>query len=509
MPMEMVTETQNTTKPQNLILEMKGIRKSFPGVDVFTGFDFDLRKGEVHCICGENGAGKSTLIKILSGAHAPDGGEIIIDGKKIDSMTPRSAMKLGIQTIYQEHALYPLLPVFENLFAGNEIGTGPLVSKAAMVAKSDEVLKCLHSDISPYEIVGNLGSGEQKTVEIARAFIQESKIMVLDEPTASFSQKETDHLLGLIKVLAQEGISIIYISHHLDEVFKIADRVTVIRDGQKINTYEIAHLAEQQLIKDMVGRDVSAFYQRERTAIGDVMYEATNISGKGVNHASLSVRSGELLGVAGMVGSGRTELAELLFGVQPKDTGEIKINGKKVHIRTPLDAIANKMCFITEDRQSSGLFLIHSVVKNAVIASYAKSRMPFARPVDDVKLAQKYVKAMNVITPSVDQKVVFLSGGNQQKVVLAKWFATAGDIFIFDEPTRGIDVGAKEEIYKIMTGLLKQGKCIIMISSDMPELIAMSDRIIVMRNGEMVAEVNRREDICEENILNYSIGGGV
>ena len=512
MPADTITEqniSQQSASEHTLVLEMKGIRKSFPGVDVFTGFDFDLRKGEVHCICGENGAGKSTLIKILSGAHAPDGGEIIIEGKKIDSMTPSSAMKMGIQTIYQEHALYPLLPVFENLFAGNELGIGPIVNRSAMIAKSDEVLKCLQSDISPYEIVGNLGSGEQKTVEIARAFIQESKIMVLDEPTASFSQKETDHLLGLIKVLAEEGISVIYISHHLDEVFKIADRVTVIRDGQKINTYDIANLTEQQLIRDMVGRDVSAFYQRERAVIGEPMYEATDVSGKGVKQASLMVRSGELLGIAGMVGSGRTELAELLFGVEPMVTGKIKIRGKSVNIRTPLDAIANMMCFITEDRQSSGLFLIHSIVKNAVIASYAKSRMPFARPADDVKLAQKYVKAMNVITPSVEQKVVFLSGGNQQKVVLAKWFATMGDIFIFDEPTRGIDVGAKEEIYKIMTGLLKEGKCIIMISSDMPELIAMSDRIMVMRDGEMVAEVCNREEICEENILNYSIGGGV
>ena len=502
-------EPQRNVPFYELILEMKGIHKSFPGVDVFTGFDFDLRKGEVHCICGENGAGKSTLIKILSGAYATDGGEIIVDGKKIDMITPRSAMKLGIQTIYQEHALYPLLPVFENLFAGNEIARGPIVSKVAMVDRSNEALQSLNSSISPYEIVSNLGSGEQKTVEIARAFIQESKIMVLDEPTASFTQKETDHLLGLIKVLSKKGISVIYISHHLDEVFKIADRVTVIRDGQKINTYEIANLTEQQLIRDMVGRDVSAFYQRERAVIGDIVFEAKDIAGKGVKHASLAVRSGELLGIAGMVGSGRTELAELLFGVEHMDAGEITISGKKVHIRTPLDAIANKMCFITEDRQSSGLFLIHSIVKNTVIASYSKSRMPFVRPVDDIKLATKYVEAMNVITPSVEQKVVFLSGGNQQKVVLAKWFATVGEIFIFDEPTRGIDVGAKEEIYKIMTGLLKEGKCIILISSDMPELIAMSDRIMVMRNGKMVAEVNRREDICEEIILNYSIGGGV
>jgi len=495
--------------PQDLILEMKGINKSFPGVDVFRGFDFDLRKGEIHCVCGENGAGKSTLIKMLSGAHVPDAGEIIIDGKNVDNLSPRSAMKLGIQTIYQEHALYPLLPVFENLFAGNEIGPGMMINKAAMLEKTQEVLEFLHSDISPYDIVGGLGSGAQKTVEIARAFIKESKVMILDEPTASFSKKETDHLLGIIRKLASQGISIIYISHHLDEVFKIADRVTVIRDGVKINTYDIKDLSEQQLIKDMVGRDVSAFYKRDKATIGDIVFEARNLSGHGVKQASLEVRAGELLGIAGMVGSGRTELAELIFGVVPKDSGEIRIRGKQVRICTPLDAIANHMCFITEDRQSSGLFLIHSIVKNTVIASYSKSRKPFATPSEDICLADKYVKAMNVATPSLFQKVMFLSGGNQQKVVLAKWFATLGDIFIFDEPTRGIDVGAKEEIYKIMTNLLQQGKCVIMISSDMPELIAMSDRIMVMRNGSIVAEINRKEEISEENILNYSIGGGV
>jgi len=494
---------------KELILEMKGIKKSFPGVDVFDDFNFDLRRGEIHCICGENGAGKSTLIKMLSGAYTPDKGTRTIDGQSIEVMTPRSAMKLGIQTIYQEHNLYPLLTVYENLFAGNEIGAGPMVNKAKMVEKTKEVLAFLHSDTSPFEIVGALGSGEQKVIEIARAFIEESKIMILDEPTASFSKKEIAHLLGIIKKLAAEGISIIYISHHLDEVFKIADRVTVIRDGEKINTYEIDELTEQQLIRDMVGRDVSAFYKREEAQIGEVVFEAINMSGNGVINASLEVRSGELLGIAGMVGSGRTELAELLFGVAHADSGEIKINGKVVKIKTPMDAIANHMCFITEDRQASGLFLIHSIAQNTVIASYAKSRQPFATPADDVKLAKKYVKAMNVITPSVFQKAMFLSGGNQQKVVLAKWFATVGDIFIFDEPTRGIDVGAKEEIYKIMTGLLQEGKCVIMISSDMPELIAMSDRIMVMRGGKMVAEIDKKVDINEENILNHSIGGSL
>jgi ribose transport system ATP-binding protein len=492
---------------KDLILEMKGICKSFPGVDVFDDFNFDLRRGEIHCICGENGAGKSTLIKILSGAYTQDKGTMRIDGKLHGQMTPRAAIKLGIQTIYQEHNLYPLLNVVDNLFAGNELANGLILSQQKMVEKTRDVLDFLHSNISPYDIVGDLGSGEQKTVEIARAFIEESKIMILDEPTASFSKKEIVHLLGIVRKLTEQGISIIYISHHLDEVFKIADRVTVIRDGEKISTYDVGDLSEQMLIKDMVGRDVSAFYNREDAKIGEVVFEAKNLSGNGVKNATLEVRKGELLGIAGMVGSGRTELAELLFGVKQIETGVIKIRGKKVTLRTPLDAIANHMCFITEDRQSSGVFLIHSIAQNTVIASYAKSKQPFALPADDVKLAKKYIKALNVVTPSVFQKAMFLSGGNQQKVVLAKWFATNGDIFIFDEPTRGIDVGAKEEIYKIMTQLLQEGKSIIMVSSDMPELIAMSDRIMVMRNGEMVAEINKKEEIKEEIILNHSIGG--
>ena len=343
-------------------------------------------------------------------------------------------------------------------------------------------------------------------MEIARALIQDSKILILDEPTASFSKKEIDHLLEIIQKLAKSGLSIIYISHHLDEVFVIADRVTVIRDGVKINTYSIADLDEKTLINDMVGRDVSSFYKRDKAEIGDVCFEAQTISGNGVSNVSLTVRKGELLGIAGMVGSGRTELAELLFGVKRLESGKLMIDGKDVKIDTPLHAIGNRMCFITEDRQSTGLFLNHSLVRNTVIASYAKSKNPLVLPSDDVEIAEKYIKQMNVITPSVFQKAVFLSGGNQQKVVLSKWFATNCDIFIFDEPTRGIDVGAKEEIYRIMTELLKEGKSIIMISSDMPELIAMSDRVAVMNNGRIVANMEKSE-LSEENILQYSIGG--
>jgi ribose transport system ATP-binding protein len=493
---------------KDIILKMENISKSFPGVELFEGFDFELRKGEIHCICGENGAGKSTLIKMLSGAYTPDKGTIYFDGKKVENVNPRSAMQMGVQTIYQEHNLFPLLSVVENLFVGNELTNGIVINKPRMVAKAQEILEYLHSNISPYDIVGQLGSGAQKTVEIAKALIQESKVIILDEPTSSFSQTEINHLLDVIKKLAQSGISIIYISHHLEEVFRIAHRVTVIRDGQKINTYDIGDLTEQILIRDMVGRDVSLMYQRKRVPIGETVFEVKNLSGNGVEDVSLSVRSGELLGIAGMIGSGRTELAELLFGAKKADSGGFFIEGKKVKVKTPLSSIMKNMCFITENRQMTGLFLGHALDKNIPIASYSKTKTPFAIPREDIKISEHYVDTLGIMTPSVFQKVMFLSGGNQQKVVLAKWFATKADIFIFDEPTRGIDVGAKEEIYKLMVELLEQKKAIIMMSSNMPELIAMSDRVLVMRNGSLVGEI-QKEEISEENILKYSIGGGI
>lgn len=494
--------------PQKLILDMKNICKAFPGVEVFDCFGFDLREGEIHCIVGENGAGKSTLIKMLSGAHTPDKGEIYFEGQKVNIDNPRTAMKIGIHTIYQEHTLFPYLSVMDNLFIGNEISRGIVLNKTEMTAKTKEILEFLHSNIYPDDIVGELSSGDRKIVEIARGLLQDSRVIILDEPTSSFSQTEIDHLLNVIKKLAESGISIVYISHHIEEVFKIANRVTVIRDGIKINTYDIENLTEQQLINDMVGRDVSLFYKRPKVPIDDVVLEVKNLSGNGVKDISFKVRKGELVGIAGMVGSGRTELAEILFGAKKADSGQILVNGKKVNISTPQSAISNRMCYITEDKQVTGLFLQHPIDKNIPIASYSKSATPFALPSNDAKLSQKYIDSLRIITPSVSQLVMFLSGGNQQKVVLAKWFATNADIFIFDEPTHGIDVGSKEEIYKIIVDLLKNQKAVIMISSDMLELIALSDKIMVMRSGEMVA-ILPKEEINEENILKYSIGGSI
>lgn len=492
--------------PERVILAMEGIYKSFPGVDVFQDFSFDLRAGEVHCICGENGAGKSTLIKILSGAHAPDQGTVYLDGERLEDLTPHSAMQAGIQTIYQEHNSFPQLSVVENLFAGNEEVRGAVLDKKKMVSEANDVLKLLHSDVSPYDIVGDLGSGAQKIVEIAKALLQKSKVIILDEPTASFSQTEIDTLLSVIRNLAQNGVSIIYISHHIEEVFRIADRVTVIRDGVRVITEDAKNMNEQKVISAMVGRDVSLFYDRERVPVGETILEVKGLSGNGVKDVSFDLRRGEILGIAGMVGSGRTELAELLFGAATIEGGELLIDGDRVDMKSPYSAISKKMCFITESRQATGLFLDHPLDRNVPIASYATTPTFLALPHEDARMTQHYVNTLNISTPSISQKAVNLSGGNQQKVVLAKWFATEADIFIFDEPTLGIDIGAKEEIYKLMVHILKQKKAIIMISSDMPELIGLSNRVVVMRDGTTVAELDG-DQISEETVLMYSVGG--
>lgn len=493
------------------MLELKGVSKSFPGVKALDQIDFDVKKGEVHALVGENGAGKSTLIKILSGAILPDEGSIYFEKNVIKNLNPHSSMDLGIQTIYQEHTLFPLLTVAQNLFVGREYSRAKIiVDNKEMEKKTKEVLEYLQSDISPKTIVKNLSSGKQKLVEIARGLIQESKIIILDEPTSSFSQHEITILFNVIKKLRDSNISIIYISHHLEEVFEIADRTTVIRDGKKISTYDKKDLTEKKLVKDMIGRDLSLFIKRsefikQQFTQEDIVFEAKNLNGNGVKNASLYVRKGELLGIAGMVGSGRTELAELLFGAKKPISGDIKLRGKKVNIRNPKVAIAHKICYITEDRQSTGLFLMHSILQNSVIVNYAKTKTLFAIPRSDAKVTKRYIDKLKIIANSIHQIVIFLSGGNQQKVVLAKWFMTNGEIFIFDEPTRGIDIGAKHELYKLMTEILNAGKSVIMMSSDMMELIGMSDRINVMRNKEIVAELQRK-DISEENILKYSIG---
>jgi len=492
--------------PDEVILSLENISKSFPGVKALQNVSFDLRKGEVHCLCGENGAGKSTLIKILSGALQPDeGGKVIFEGKTV-ILNPHLAISMGIQTIYQEHTVFKHLSITENIFTGLEVGKNGFLHKKEMRKKTVEVLKYLKSDLDPDALVGGLSSGQQRTVEIAKGLIFQRKVIILDEPTASFSVSEIDNLLGIILTVKESGIGIIYISHHLEEVFKIADRITVLRDGQKVNMYDHKDVTTEMLIKDMVGRDPSTFYKREDVPSGDVIFEARNVTGNRVKNISLKLKRGEILGFAGMAGSGRSELMNVLFGAENIEFGEILINGKVVKQASPSSAIRNKMCFITEDRQDTGLFLNQTIAQNTIIANLVNTREFFMSPSGDYKIGDKFIKLLGTKANDSHVRVINLSGGNQQKVVLAKWFNTDGEIFIFDEPTRGLDVGSKQEIYQIMVGLLKQGKAIIMVSSDMPEVIAMSDRVIVMKNGEITAKLSKNE-VSEENILTHSIGG--
>ena len=486
------------------ILRLDHVSKSFVGVKAMQDISFDLRAGEVHCLCGENGAGKSTLIKVLSGAHQPDSGGIFFEGEKV-TLTPHLALALGIQTIYQEHIVFDSLSVMENIFMGLEVERNGFLDRREMRKQTVEVLEYLKADLSPETIMGRLSSGQQKTVEIAKGLVFKRKAIILDEPTASFSAAEIDNLLAIIRTVRESGIGIIYISHHLDEVFRIADRVTVLRDGREVTHYDIQGLNKTQLIKDMVGRDPSTFYRREAIPIGEVVFEARNVSGNGVRDVSFDLRHGEVLGFAGMTGSGRSELMELLFGSARLDSGAIRVNGMPARHATPKDSIRNRMCFITEDRQNTGLFLEQTIAQNVMVANMVNTRDFFASPADDVRVGDGFIRRLLIKARDAKVRVMNLSGGNQQKVVLAKWFNTSGEVFIFDEPTRGIDVNSKQEIYQLMVGLLKQGKAIIMVSSDMPEVISMSDRVAVMKDGEMVGLLDKGR-ITEENILTLSIG---
>lgn len=363
------------------ILRLSHISKTFPGVRALQDISFDLKRGEVHCLCGENGAGKSTLIKILSGAYQPDeGGRIFFNGSEV-SLTPRTALEMGIHTIYQEHIVFDALDITENIFVGAEIARWGIPQRKEMREQTERVLRYLKSDLSPDMRMSDLTSGQQKIVEIAKALVFRSNVIILDEPTASFSSQEIETVLDIVKTLKEDGIGIIYISHHLDEVFEIGDRATVIRDGQRVSSYPIAGLSKSTLIKDMVGRDPSTFYKRERTRRGEVALEVRSVTGNGVHDISFQLHRGEVLGIAGMVGSGRSELMELLFGAAPLVHGDIRINGQSVRHRSPEDAIRNKMCFITEDRQNTGLFLNKTIAENIAVANMVNTRSSwFARP---------------------------------------------------------------------------------------------------------------------------------
>lgn len=496
---------------QHLLLEVKGCSKSFPGVIAFQNVDFKLYAGEIHCVVGENGAGKTTFIKILSGALRPDHGTIVVEGDEYPYLTPDLAHHLGIQTIYQEISLAPELTVAENIFMGQEpVKRFGFVDYPRLREESKILLQNLKIELDVDMPVRALSVPERQSVQIARALAMEAKILILDEPTAAYTKNEINNLLSLVKELTETGVGVIYISHHLEEVFSIHDRITVLRDGIKVASHGKDEVTIEQIIREMIGRDASKFYTREKVDIDNTeTIEFVDYSRDNIDHnASFMIRKGEILGFAGMVGSGRTELARMIFGAAHKSSGAVIIEGEEVQIKNPAQAIRQGFSLLTEDRQKSGLILDHSVKKNTSLVHMNHSNGFIINEREEATQVNHYIKLIDIKTPSISQRVRNLSGGNQQKVVLAKWLYANSKVIIFDEPTRGIDVGAKQEIYKLMVELSKQGKYIIMISSDMPEIIGMCDRVLVMREGQIVGEINR-DNLTEENILSYSIGGTI
>ncbi len=491
-----------------VVVHVEDCSKCFSGITVFDNVSFDLLEGEIHCLCGENGAGKSTFIKILSGAYVPDSGRVWIDGCEVKNFDPEALKKLGVQTIYQNQFLMPDLTVAENVFMGDYVtNKSGFMNYKKLIKKAAEKLAETGMKIDPAKRLGDLDITERQAVQIARALAQEAKVLILDEPTASYGKQEKTTLMELVKRVAARSIGVIYISHHLDEVFELADRVTVLRDGKKISCYTREEITEQSLIRDMVGRDMSMFYNREEVDKGTGLLEVRDLFKKDyLQKTSFIMKRGEILGVGGMVGSGRSELANVLFGAVKPDCGQVLIDGRDVTAKDPYSAIRNGICLITEDRQQTGLFLDHSVGWNFVSAAINKRKGMLLHQQKENKVLKDYIKKIQIKTQGPDQEIKYLSGGNQQKVVLAKWLYADAEVVIFDEPTKGIDIGAKEDVYKLMLELAREGKFIIMISSDMPELIAMSDRVAVMKDKKMVAELNG-DEINEETILAVSIGG--
>lgn len=493
---------------KEVLLRLSNITKAFPGVVALDKVNFDLYPGEVHCIVGGNGAGKSTLIKILSGVYTPTEGEIQFEGVTYKGLVPATSRQLGIQTIYQETLLAPTLTVAENIFLGDSIlKKNGLIDWKTIRAKAAEILETMGVNIDVDETVENLGIAGKQSVQIAKALANEARVMIFDEPTASFGQKEVDKLFEIINRLRDNGVGIIYISHRLEEVAHIADRISVFKDGQSVAHHIAGEVSMDQLIMEMVGRSTKQFYERERIEIGETVLEVKNLSGDGVQDASFCLKRGEVLGIGGMVGSKRTELMKLIFGAGRITGGEVYLHGEKIHPKSPAQMMQKGFCMITEDRAISGLMLERDIKENILIAEFNKHPKAVLNLKKDRKVAEEEKQRLNVKAASIQQLTKSLSGGNQQKVILAKWMLTKGDIFIMDEPTRGIDIGAKEEIYKLIVEIARNGGSVLMVSSDMLELVSMSDRVVVMRDGYS-AGVLEANEISEENIMRVVVSGG-
>lgn len=488
------------------ILELKHISKQYTGVKALDDVSISFRRGEVHALMGENGAGKSTLIKTLSGAIQPNDGEIVFEGTTYTHMEPHQAMELGIHVIYQEFNMMPELSVAENIFMGQQLGGGVLFNKSITEERAQKILDGMHVKINARETVKNLSVANMQLVEIAKALTRDVKVLVMDEPTAPLTDAEVETLFEIVQMLKSKGVTIIYISHRIAEVFQISDRVSVLRDGRFIKTVMTSDVDRDELIRLMVGREVSDTYPKRDFAPGEVVLELRDVCGNGVENVSFAVRSGEIFGLSGLVGAGRTETMRMIFGADPIDSGEVLLNGQPVHPKHPAEAVKLGIGLIPEDRKQQGLLLDLPIFTNISMATMRDiSHFTVVNSRAEKENVNRLVEAVTIKTPSIAQLVRNLSGGNQQKVVLAKWLAANCKVLIFDEPTRGIDVGARHEIYKLMNELCRQGIAIVMISSDMEEILGMSDRIMVLCEGHQ-AGILEREAFSQETILSLASG---
>ena len=485
---------------KDYILNIEGISKSFPGVKALDSVSFQIERGTIHALVGENGAGKSTLIKILAGIYHAEEGKVLLNGNCAVFRTPHESRMAGIAVVHQEVKLAEPLSVTENLFVGNLIMRGRLVDWKEMRRRAAETIQNLGVDIDVDAPVESLTVAKKQIVEICRAVNMNCKLLIMDEPSATLTDRELDIMFGIVKKLRSEGITIIYISHRLDEVFNLADNVTVLRDGKHVSTQPVSSVSREKLISLMVGRELGQEYPKIAATAGDVILDVRNLCRRGVLHdISFSVRKGEVLGISGLVGAGRTELARAILGIDRIDSGEIFVRGKKVHYRSFREAIHDGLGLIPEDRKLQGLVQIFSVKRNICMVSLDKIiRRGIVREKLETKYAEEYSHKLRVATPTLDTQVQYLSGGNQQKVVVAKWLLQNSEILFLDEPTRGIDVGAKAEIYGLINVLVEQGRTVIMISSEMPEILGMCDRIVVLHEGKKMGELLRKEATQEK-----------
>ncbi|ADL02664.1 sugar ABC transporter ATP-binding protein [Lacrimispora saccharolytica] len=496
----------------NYLIELKGVTKRFPGVVAMRNMSLQIRPGEIHGLIGENGAGKSTLIKVLTGVHIPEEGTINIEGNKVSFKNPNDAAAAGIACVYQELNIVKLLSVTDNIFINKALKKkgSPFLEYAKMHEIAHEVMLSLGQDIDVKKECGSYGMGIQQMVEIAKAVLIDAKLIIMDEPTSSLGEKEVEQLMKTVRSLKEKGIAILFVSHKLEELFELCDRVTVMRDGEHILTKNTVELDNDSLIAAMVGRTLDNQYPKVESKTGTEALRVEHLNSAGVlRDVSFHANHGEILGFAGLVGAGRTETFRAVFGADPFDSGDIYVNGKKAAIKSPKDGIQCGMAFLTEDRKGQGLVLSQSVRTNLILSnmrSCVKGLFFDEKQID--QLAEEAISDLKIKTPTADEVVGQLSGGNQQKVVIGKWINTDADIYIFDEPTRGIDVGAKVEVYNIMNRLVLAGKCVIMISSELPEIIGMSDRVIIMREGRVMGELSKKTDVLNQEIIMKAAWGG-